>query len=170
MSPPTPLATLTLQDATAMYLAAVLLLMLVLPVVCIVIDSVLGHEPATLLRIGRWFVFWMVGVRLLLAGIRQIARPKFTARAIFRLQHEESEFIVRELGFANSSLGLIGLGSLVWKPWMPAAALAGMVFYALAGVNHIAHRHRSFAQSVAMVSDLFAAVVLAAALSAWFGY
>jgi hypothetical protein len=147
-----------------MYLAAVLLLMLILPLVCIAIDATVNHEPATLLRAARWFVFWMVGVRLLLAGLRQIAQPGFTARRIFRLQHEESEVIVRELGFANFSLALIGLGSLLWKSWMPGAALAGMVFYALAGVNHLAHRERGFAQNVALVSDLIAAPVLAIAL------
>jgi hypothetical protein len=149
-----------------MYLAAVLLLMLILPALCIVIDAAATHEPVTLLRIARWFVFWMVGVRLLLAGIRQIAQPEFTARTIFRLQHEESGVIVRELGFANFSLALIGLGSLLWRSWMPGAALAGMVFYALAGVNHLAHRDRGFAQNVALVSDLIAAPVLALALFA----
>jgi hypothetical protein len=144
-----------------MYLATVLLLMLVLPVVCIIIEAAPSHEPPTLLLIGRWCVFWMVGARLLLAGIRQIAQPKFTARSIFRLQHEESELIVRELGFANLSLGLIGVGSFVWKPWLPAGALGGLAFYTLAGLNHLTHRNRTHEQNVAMISDLFAAAVLA---------
>jgi hypothetical protein len=147
-----------------MYLLTVVLLMLVFPVVCIVIDAAGSHHALTPYLIGRWFVIWMVGVRLLLAGIRQIAQPKFTARVIFRLQHDESEAIVRELGFANFSLGLIGLASWLWDSWMPAAALGGMVFYALAGVNHLAHRARSAQQTVALVSDLLAAAALAAAL------
>jgi hypothetical protein len=151
-----------------MYLASVLLLMLVLPIVSIVIDAATSHEPLTMLMTARWFVFWMVGVRLILAGIRQIVQPKFTAQTIFRLQHQESEVVVRELGFSNLSLGVIGVGSLIWTTWRSAAALAGTVFYALAALIHIARRGRGFAESVAMLSDLFAAAVLAgAAFLAW---
>ena len=32
--------------------------------------------------VGRWFVFWAVGVRLSLAGLRQFLQPAFTARQI----------------------------------------------------------------------------------------
>jgi hypothetical protein len=47
----------------------------------------------------RWFVFWGVGVRLLLAGVRQVIQPSFTAREIFHLASADAEVIVRELGF-----------------------------------------------------------------------
>ena len=38
-------------------------------------------DPVAL--IGKWFVFWAVGVRLLLASSRQVAQPAFTAQTIF---------------------------------------------------------------------------------------
>jgi len=41
-----------------------------------------------------------------------------------------------------------------------AGALAGGIFYGLAGVNHAVQSHRNRLETVAMTSDLFAAVVL----------
>jgi hypothetical protein len=44
--------------------------------------------------------------------------------------------------------------------WRLAGALAGGIFYGLAGVNHALQAHRNRLENVAMVSDLFAALVL----------
>jgi hypothetical protein len=44
--------------------------------------------------------------------------------------------------------------------WVTAGALAGGVFYALAGLNHIRQAHRGRSENIAMLSDLFAAVIL----------
>jgi hypothetical protein len=70
-----------------MYLAVVVLLMGVLPAVSIVAEAALSHGGADLtLLIGKWFVFWSVGVRLILAGLRQTANPSFTAESIFEVR------------------------------------------------------------------------------------
>jgi hypothetical protein len=67
-----------------MYIVVVALTMLILPLASIAID--LGFYPgasSVVFSIGRWFVFWGVGVRLFLAGTRQFLQPTFTAREIF---------------------------------------------------------------------------------------
>ena len=69
-----------------MYLAVIVLLMFVLPIGSVVVEA--GRSaaaPELIFLIGKWFVFWAVGIRLLLAGIRQIAKPAFTAEAIFKI-------------------------------------------------------------------------------------
>ena len=43
-----------------------------------------------------------------------------------------------------------------------AAAVYGVIFYGVAGIRHAMERNRSTNENVAMVSDLFAAVVLLA--------
>jgi hypothetical protein len=68
---------------------------------------------------------------------------------------------VRELGIANSALGSVGLATLFAPSWLLPAALAGAIFYGLAGINHVFHQPRNTLQNVAMVSDLFASLVLA---------
>ena len=43
---------------------------------------------------------------------------------------------------------------------MLPAAFGGGVFFALAGINHLLQRQRNRLETVAMLTDLFAAVVL----------
>ena len=149
-----------------MYVPMVIALMLVLPLISVVAQVVLidhGNVAAAsnLLVVAKWYVFWAVGVRLSLAGLRQIVQPRYTAETILGLKGTESLFFVRELGFANVSMGSIGTVSLLMPAWVTAAALVGGLYYGLAGINHCFHHGRNKLQNLAMVSDLFAAVVLA---------
>lgn len=148
-----------------MYYVVVTLLMFVLPAASIAGDWVAASSafgPAVVLK---WYVFWAVGWRLFLAGVRQILQPAYTAREILGHKGDESILLVRELGFANVSIGAVALLSHAWPNWRMPAAVAGSVFYLLAGGNHLFQKHRNRLENVAMVSDLFAGGVLLLALA-----
>jgi hypothetical protein len=147
-----------------MYLFFVVALMFVLPIGSVVADVVLEATPLSLALVGKWFVFWSVGVRLLSAGIKQVLQPECTARVVFGFKGGEALLVIRELGFANVAIGSVGVASLFFPAWMPAAALVGALFFGLAGVNHALQAHRGRVESIAMVSDLLAAVALLASL------
>jgi hypothetical protein len=149
-----------------MYVPMVIALMLLLPLISIVAQLMLADHSAlaaasNLAIVAKWYVFWAVGVRLSLAGLRQIFQPRYTAETLLGLKGAESLFFVRELGFANVSMGSIGLVSLFAPSWVMPAALVGALYYGLAGINHCFHRARNRLENVALVSDLFAALVLA---------
>lgn len=143
-----------------MYYFVVAAFMLVLPVGSIAAESLVAGASVNVLLVAKWFAFWSVGWRLLLAGLRQIIQPQYTAREILGIKGDDSLLLVRELGFANVAVGIFGVASLFQPTWRLGAALVGGVFYALAGVNHLSQHHRTRLEQVAMVSDLFAAVVL----------
>ena len=144
-----------------MYIAVVIGLMLILPTASIVSELFVAHNGAlNALIVGKWFVFWAVGVRLVMAGIRQIIQPRYTAEIILGLKNSDAMLIVRELGFANTAIGSAGLGSLFFPGWILPISTIGAIFYGLAGINHLTHRQRNTLQNVAMSSDLFAAAVL----------
>lgn len=145
-----------------MYYAVVALLMFALPAACIAFECLSGRAAFGAALVLEWYVFWAVGWRLFLAGLRQIIQPAYTARQIFGHTGDESSVVVRELGFANVSIGILGLASLFLPAWRLPAALAAGIFYALAGVSHLFRPHRNRLEDVAMASDLFAAVVLLA--------
>ena len=68
-----------------MYLTSVVLLMLVLPAACVIGQIAWSAGAADVMPlVGKWFVFWMVGVRLFIAGVRQVAQPQFTAERFSR--------------------------------------------------------------------------------------
>ncbi len=144
-----------------MYYAMIVLLMGVLPIASIVIEHAIDNAD-WLLLVGRWFVFWASGVRLLLAGVRQMLNPAFTARDIFKIETSGAEKIVTELGFGNTAMGLLSVASILRPDFvLPAAIITGL-YYGLAGGLHVFGHDRNRTENWAMLSDLWAFVVLAA--------
>jgi len=143
-----------------MYYAIVAALMFAFPLASIAIEPWHAGAGMSAALVAKWFTFWSVGWRLFLAGARQVLQPAYTAKVILGLESEECLLLVRELGFANLSLGIVGIASLFVPSWQLAVALAGGIFYALAGINHVLQQHRGRLENIAMLSDLFVAVVL----------
>ncbi len=143
-----------------MYLRVVLLTMLVLPVGCTAWEHWVLPDVALPALMLKWFVGWSVGARLFLAGVRQYLQPRFTAHEIFGITDEEALPLVRELGVANFAAGVVAVASINFADLRLAMAIWGAIFYGIAGVRHIMARHRSANENIAMVSDLFTAVVL----------
>ena len=145
-----------------MYLLTVLLLMLIFPMGSVFVEALHSPgAPSLISLIGKWFVFWGAGVRLLLAGLRQFFRPNFTAEQVFDIKSHEVLPIVRELGVANFSAGVVGVLSLAEPSFILPAAIASMIFYGVAGLRHMAGGHRSRIADIAMISDLFGFVIFA---------
>jgi hypothetical protein len=151
-----------------MYLASVSLFMFLLPILSIITEVVANKNHAALITlVGKWFVFWAIGIRLFTAGVRQIAKPGLTSEGILGIKGKEVWVIVRELGFANVAMGLAGIISL-WKPeWRIAVAFIGGLFLLLDGVFHTRNK-RNFEENVAMYSDLFIGIVMAVFVAAKF--
>ncbi len=146
-----------------MYLAAVVLLLLVLPAASVLAERLILHSALEWMAlIGRWFVFWPVGIRLFLAGAAQVVRPGFTARRIFDIHDPAALGIVREAGFANIAMGTLGIVSLRHASWVVPAAIVGGLYYGAAGLGHLARGGGNFLERTAMISDLLIFVLLAA--------
>jgi hypothetical protein len=144
-----------------MYFAVVILLLLIIPVASVAIETTLSNHAASLIfLIGKWFVFWAAGIRLFIAGARQVIQPKFTAEEIFEIHDHASFAIVREVGFANLSMGLLAICSIFRSGWMVPAALVGGLYYGLAGLGHVFRKNKNAKEYVAMISDLFVFLVL----------
>ncbi|MCK0209093.1 hypothetical protein MWN33_13740 [Starkeya koreensis] len=146
-----------------MYYAVIALTMVVAPLVSIAIEfGSITSLGGFVLAATKWFAFWAVGVRLLLAGVSQILRPGYTLSGILGVEEPRAHVIVQELGFANVSIGLAGLLSIIFSIWALPVAFIGGLFLALAGFNHMKRPERSLRENVAMVSDLWAAAILLA--------
>jgi hypothetical protein len=144
-----------------MYVAIVALTMFFLPAASVLVERAVHPGAPIIFLVGRWFVFWGVGVRPGVAGLRQFLQPDFTAREIFHMQSDDALPIVKELGIANVATGLVGLLSLRFPSFILPVAISAGVFYGVAGVRHIAQRGRSTNENIAMVSDMFLFFVLA---------
>jgi hypothetical protein len=144
-----------------MYLAVVVLTMFVLPIGSMLVEHILNPDAALVWLVGRWFVFWGVGVRLTLAGARQTIQPAFTAHEIFHISGDEVLPIVRELGVSNFGVGVVGLLSLLAPSFVVPIAILAAIFYGAAALGHVRQRHRSSNENIALAGDLFAFLALA---------
>jgi hypothetical protein len=143
-----------------MYIALVLLQTLILPLVCGSIHlAVAGGNP--LIVFGLWWAFWGVGTRLSVAGISQITNPARTTRDILEIEDAGGEQVVHELGFANLSMGLVGLVCPFIGGWAVLGAASGAVYLALAGLRHVAKRGKSANELVATWTDVLVFVMVA---------
>ncbi len=121
-----------------MYVSMLIGCMLIFPMASIAHEDLMRNTSVLDFAVaGKWFVFWAVGVRLLIAGQRQIVQPRYTAEIILGVKNPDTVLIVRELGFANTAIGSAGVVSIFLAGWTLPLAVIGAVFYALAGVNHV---------------------------------
>jgi hypothetical protein len=147
------------------YLMMSLLLAIILPLLSALWEHYYELELLGWALIGKWFIFYAIGIRLFTAGISQASNPAFTG-SILHLKSKESFVLIRELGFANISLGIMGILSVLNNNWRVMAALSGGLFLGLAGVNHLFRKPEGQNELIALFYDLFVTIVIAFYLSA----
>jgi hypothetical protein len=146
------------------YLVSVVLLLFVLPAASVCIEVLYAGAAGganAMLLVGKWFVFWGVGVRLFIAGARQVVQPQLTAVEIFEVKDRAVLPIVREVGFGNLAMGALGLACLSRSDFIIPAAIVGGLYYGLAGVGHVVRGDKSLNGWTALISDLIFFVLLA---------
>ncbi len=147
-----------------MYVVMVVAFMIVLPLVSVVIELVVsGGDADVWMTIGKWFLFWGVGVRLFITGLSQAFKPQFTSDNILGGDTSPQTLqIVQELGYANLGMGAVGLIAPWVSDWAIPAAIPATVFLGLAGIRHIGKSGKNGKELLATATDLFVAAVLLA--------
>lgn len=144
-----------------LYEISIIIFFLLLPLAGVIIDiSILKFRTDIFNLMFRWFVFSGVGLRLLSAGLKQATNPSFTANKIFNVNDEKSFPIVREVGLANISFGIIGVLSFFFPVFRLAASVSGSLYFGLAGSLHFFSKKRCNGEVFAMISDYFIFFVL----------
>lgn len=125
------------KDVNKAYVRVLTVLTLIIPATGLAVEHSVSGTALSFGFFSKWFVFSAVGLRLFMAGIRQITKPAFTARQIFRIGSPDSLPIVIELGFADLCFGLVGLMSIFKPEWRRVSAFASGLYYGLAGLLHL---------------------------------
>jgi hypothetical protein len=151
------------SDINKKYIAVVLVLTFILPLVCSIAETLINKDtPFSFSLVGKWFIFSAVGLRLFIAGIKQTTDPAFTTKEIFHLDNPDSFPIVRELGFANICFGLIGIVSLFIPHWRIVSAFGSGLYYGIAGFQHLLKKPVGTNEKFALVTDMIIFILLLA--------
>lgn len=141
------------------YFILVIAQTIVLPVVSAVWElTAVGGDPV--LVFGKWWVFWGVGTRLLVAGVAQVSGKGPTAEILGSSSTSVQEAqLIRELGTANIGMGVAGLLALV-PGWALPAGAAGGLFLLIAGLMHVTKRGKNAEEALATWTDLIVGVAV----------
>lgn len=141
------------------YFVLVIAQTIALPVVCGAIElAVVGGDPV--LVFGKWWVFWGVGTRLLVAGIAQVSGRGPTTEILgSTVPSVQEKQLTRELGTANIGMGISGLLALV-PGWALPAGIAGGVFLLIAGIMHLPKKGKNAQEALATWTDLLVGIVV----------
>jgi hypothetical protein len=144
------------------YIIGVSTITFLLPVISAFVELLTNNSQSFSFElIGKWFIFYAVGLRLFLAGIKQSTNPAFTAKKIFHIEGSESFPILRELGFASLCFGLVGLVSLFMPQWRVVSAFASGLYYGLAALGHLLQKSKGANEKFALVIDIIICILLA---------
>ncbi len=150
------------SGANMQYIIVVSAITFLLPAIGTVAQVLVNKDTFSFEIFSKWFIFSAAGIRLFIAGIKQITNPAFTAKEIFHIDSRETLPIVRELGFANLCLGVIGLISLFQPSWRIVSAFGGGLYYGLAGLQHFLKKPAGANEKFAMLTDILIFLLLAA--------
>lgn len=141
------------------YFIVVIAQTVALPLVSGVIElALVGGDPV--LVFGKWWVFWGVGTRLLLAGVAQISGKGQTAEILgATTPNVQVTQLTRELGMANIGMGFAGMFALV-PGWGLPVGLAGGVFLLIAGILHMPKRGKNAKETLATWTDLVVGIAV----------
>jgi len=144
-----------------LYPYSIIMLMFILPIASVIIERLISEKNFALWdSVGKWFLLWSIGVRLLTAGLKQVVNPWFTLQAIFNINNCESYVVVRELGISNICKGLVGIISFFIPQWRVVGAFMGGLYFGIAGLQHIIKKQDSTNERVAMFSDVFLFIIM----------
>lgn len=152
----------TTDKPNKFYIISVTVLTFVIPIIGFIIEHFATGTALTFNLFSKWFIFSAVGLRLFLAGIKQVKNPEFTAKQIFHLDSPESFPILRELGFANICFGLVGIVSLFRPDWRVVSAFASGLYYGIAGIQHGMKKTSGINEKFALWTDLIIFALLLA--------
>ena len=73
------------DEPNKFYIISVTVLTFVVPAICFSAEHFANDSSLTFELFSKWFIFSAVGLRLFLAGVKQVKNPAFTAKQIFIL-------------------------------------------------------------------------------------
>ncbi len=152
------------------YILTTGLFVIIFPVISICAEAIIKGIPADPGLMGKWLIFWVAGIRLSLRGIKRIYRRGAAPAIFFNEERKETFLMIRELSFANITIGVMGILSVVNSNWRQIAGLAAAIFFGLSALQHFFIKPVNGKEMAIMVTDIIVFAILLLYLFFTLGY
>ncbi len=104
--------------------------------------------------IAKWFIFWGLGICLLVKGVVQLTIPRFAAFYSYHSINLKNREIVKQLGILNISIGALGVFSLFNEQAQQTAAFTAVIYFGLTTLWHFFRKADPAYEIISLVTDL----------------
>jgi len=135
-------------------------LVLIMPMVSTYTEHYVDEVTVSWTSLVKWFIFWTIGIRMFATGIKQASSPEATEPKVLSIKNSDTYNMIRKLGFANITIGVMGILSVLHDQWRLLAAITGGLYLGLASVQHYFKKSYTPKQVIALIYDLLVFFVL----------
>lgn len=114
---------------------AEILVLTALPLVSLIIEHKINDVEIQAGLVGKWFVFWTVGIRLLIGGVVQILAALRQGNTILLRSNAGSD-TRKIVGIVKMALAVLGFLCIINDKWSLLAAVTAGFYIGLAGFQH----------------------------------
>ena len=134
---------------------AVILLMIALPLICIITEHLISAEPIDPVLIGKWFMFWGMGVQLFLTGLLGYLALRIASLKNWTDTRTAYFSGIGDSKLLNIAVGVLAMLSLYFNRFREATAIAGGIFFGLRAFGRLIRKSDLGGESLLILSDLF---------------
>ncbi|MFT3704302.1 MAG: hypothetical protein QM802_18180 [Agriterribacter sp.] len=131
-----------------------------LPALSVLIQHHVTKETITASLLGKWFILWVLGVRLLVVGFVQVVRRGRSAVQ----QSEDGLDLVKIAGLVKMGLSLLGFLCVTHPQWSLLPTITVGIYLGLAGFQHDFKKPSTTEGWISMIYDMVVFVVITGCL------
>ncbi len=125
-----------------------------MPLCSIIIELIYKKDSPDPGLIGKWFIFWGLGVYLLASGIVHMVRPLADLNRFYGSKDQVARGMVRKLGIAKITMGVAGILSLFNGQLLEITALMTVVYFGMTTLWYFLRKADPAYEAFTLVSDL----------------
>jgi hypothetical protein len=139
------------------------LLLAILPLLSVAGEQHFVNASISIILLGKWFLFWTIGVRLMVKGFAQVIRSVRNGNSSLLNRDETGDF-TKMLGLAKMALAGMGFLCVVNDQWSLLATITVGVYLGLTGFQHDFKRPTTTRGWMSMSYDFLVFTVIAVCL------
>ncbi|PVD52239.1 hypothetical protein DC498_10980 [Terrimonas sp.] len=138
-------------------------LLTALPVLSVIAEHQFHHTDVNTILVGRWFIFWTVGIRLLVAGFTQVITAHRQGNTIL-LRGDPNGDTRKIIGLVKILLAGLGFLCMINNEWSLLAAITVGLYIGLAGFQHDFKKPITWEDWIYMIYDLLVFLMITCCL------
>ena len=140
-----------------------ILFVFALPILSVIVQHHLTKVDITPALLGRWFILWVVGIRLLVVGFAKVIHSGRKGNAVL-LNSDDGIGLSKITGLAKMALAGLGFLCVAYDQWSLLPTITVGIYLGLAGFQHDFKKPTTSEGWISMSYDMIVCTVITTCL------